>query len=157
MGSAEGQNGDSHQRLFLTLAPVPIYTDAMAYTDPKPGPGAASSVAGMGMGCLFFIALLFPLLIVFGMAGAHCAPKPGCANGIGSELLWRTLLALGPAILLGAALRSLFHWLGQRIRMRDAPLEAEARIRVPWFGLAGIPLAIFGGILLVWGDAIFYA
>src|SRR5690349_20616707 len=102
----------------------------MAFTDPSPGPGPAASVAGAGLGCLFFIALLFPIIIVEGMG--HCAPDP-CPP---SNLIAKSaLLALGPAVLLGAALRSLLRWLGERIKAQEPGAE-PARGPTPWWAFA---------------------
>ena len=124
----------------------------MAFSDPEPGPGVVASVTGVGMGCLFFIALLFPLLIVEGMG--HCVPAEPCGRGLGGELLLWALLALGPAVLLGAALRRLFSWLGGRITAQETATDAEAqaRARTPWWALAALPAAIGGGTWLVWGE-----
>lgn len=126
----------------------------MAYTDPKPGPGTGAHVAGVSAGCLFFAGLLLPLAIVAGMANCGNA-APDCSGGFAGEFLWRGLLALGPVVLLAAALRSLLRWLGARLVALRAGEENEEGVRTPWFALIGLPLALGGGILLVWGDVIF--
>ena len=117
----------------------------MAFTDPGSGPGAAATVCGIGLGCLFFIVLMSPMIIVAGMG--HCAPEPCPPNHMIRDSM---LLALGPALLLGLALRSLFAWLGGKIRAQ-APDAAPYAGPTPWWTFAAVPLAILGGWALVWG------
>ena len=131
-----------------------VNLDQMAYLDRRPGPGAVASVAGIAGGLLFFLALIWPWLIVAAMGGAHCTPAPACRTATAVDFLTRALLALGPAILLGAALRRLLHWLGRRLRPRATDKLTGERMATPWGALALVPLAIAGGILLVWYDLI---
>ena len=68
-------------------------------------------------------------------------------------LRW-ALLALGPAVLLGAALRRLFGWLSGRITAQETATDAEAqgRARAPWWAFAAVPVALGAGTWLVWGE-----
>jgi hypothetical protein len=100
------------------------------------------------MGCLYFIVLLFPFFIVAGMG--HCEPAPGVTCEGGPSLLWWTLLATGPAVLLGAASRVLFHWLGQLITAQEE--SPDPAPRAPWWAFAALLLALGGGTWLVWGE-----
>jgi len=125
----------------------------MAFSTRRPGPGALASVTGVTAGLLFFLALLAPWLLAVAWGGMHCSPAPGCRSAVAVDFATRALLALAPAIAFGAALRSLLGWLGARLRAGKA--GGKTGVRVPWFGLGGMPLAILGGVLLVWGDLLF--
>lgn len=126
----------------------------MAYLDRRPGPGPVASVTGISAGLLFFLILLWPWLIVAALGGAHCAPAPACRTATAVDFLTRALLALGPAILLGASLRRLLHWLGRRLRPRASDRLTGEHMPTPWGALVLLPLAIAGGILLVWSDLV---
>lgn len=126
----------------------------MAYTDRRPGPGAVASVTGITAGLLFFLLLLWPWLIAAALGGTHCAPAPACRSAAAADFVARALVALGPAILLGAALRRLLHWLGRRLRPRASDKVTGERMPTPWGALIALPLAIGGGIALVWAEAI---
>lgn len=134
----------------LPVSPAPSYPRLMAFTDPKPAPGPAAFVAGATLGCLFFVALMFVPLFVWAWSGAHCEPQPGCQSSSGGYLLRSALLALGPCVLLGAALRSLFHWLGRKFRAQE-PGAADQE-PTPWWAFVAVPLALLGGPYLVLGE-----
>jgi hypothetical protein len=117
----------------------------MAFTDPGSEPGTAASVSRIGLGSLFYILLFFPAFIVAGLG--DCAPGPCPPN---HSIRDSMLLALGPALLLGLALRSLFHWLAGKIRARE-PEAAPYAGPTPWWAIAALPLAAFEGWWQVWG------
>ena len=126
----------------------------MAYLDRRPGPGALASVTGITAGLLFFLVLLSPWLIVAAMEGTHCTPAPACRTATTVDFMSRALMALAPAILLGWALRRVLHWLGRRLRPRASDKVTGEHMPTPWAALVLLPLAIAGGILLVWYDLI---
>jgi hypothetical protein len=117
----------------------------MAFTDPPAGPGTAATVGGIGTGCLYFILVMFPVLVIAGLG--HCDPRPCPPNNM---VGMSALKALGPALLLGLALRSLLFWLGQQIRAQE-PGAAPYAGPTPWWTFIAVPLAIVGGWWLVWG------
>ena len=119
----------------------------MAFTDPGPGPGAAATVGGMALGCLFFIVLMFPVIV--GASLGDCDPQPCPVNHMVRN---SALLLLGPALLLAVGLRSLFHWLGGKIRAQE-PGAAAYTGPTPWWSFAAVPPAIWTGWYLVWGYA----
>lgn len=121
----------------------------MAFTDPSPGPGAAATIGAIALGLIFFVLLMFGPLFVWAWSGAHCEPQPACQASSSGTLLRSALLALGPSVLLGVALRSLFHWLGRKIRAQE-PSATPDQGPAPWWTLIAVPLAIWGGSNLVW-------
>lgn len=129
----------------------------MAYMDRRPGPGAIASVTGITAGLLFFLLLLSPWLMVTALGGTHCSPQPACRSAATVDVLARSLVAIGPAILFGAALRRTLHWLGRRLRPRAIDRLTGERMATPWGALALMPLALGGGIALVWAEAIWSA
>ena len=120
----------------------------MAYTDPRPGP--AGTIAGLSLGFLFFVAMMFGPLFVWAWSGAHCTPQPACGASGSHYLLKSALLALGPAALFGVAVRSLFHWLGRKIGGQEPGAGADAAGPTPWWALVAAPLALWAGSWLVW-------
>ena len=121
----------------------------MAYSDPSPGPGPAATVGGATIGLTFFMLLLAPTLLAAALGGAHCQPAPTCRDGVNGWFLQGVALAAGPAVVLGEALRSLFHWLGHRLVLPE-PGAPAARTRAPWWALIAAPLSIWVGLALVW-------
>jgi hypothetical protein len=129
----------------------------MAYLDRRPGPGALASITGITAGLLFFLLLLAPWLLAAASGDAHCAPMPGCRSAAAADLVARALAALGPAILFGLALSRTLHWLGRRLRPRASGKLTGERMATPWGALVLLPLALGGGIALVWAEAIWSA
>jgi hypothetical protein len=121
----------------------------MASTDPAPVPGPAATVGGVATGLLFFILLMLPTLLAAALGGTHCAPAPTCRDGTDGWFLQGTALAAGPAVMLGAAARALFHWAGRWLLVPVPGVPAAAR-RTPWWATAVAPLSIWLGIALIW-------